>query len=181
MPRPRLEIWRDLNRDRDRDPSSLLRLGIGRKPMSIVERAAANLEREMASPQYQARMRQKRAIEPRPLSHAERALRDMSSPEWQEKWRKRQEFLKACGVAERVLGTPRPVQPDKPVQPTKRKQGGGRHPKLTQKNIDDGIDIVRDNPTMSWKELRWVLRGAKIKAGDTTLNTHIISPARRLR
>ena len=151
--------------------------------MSPVEQEIAILKREMASPEYQARMRLKRAIEPRPLSFAERFIRTMASPELQEKRRQRQAFLKACGIAERVLGTPRPVQPDKPVQPAKRKraQGGGRHPKLTQKNIDDGIDIVRNNPTMSWKELRWALREAGINAGDTTLNTHIIGPARRLR
>ena len=137
----------------------------------------------MASPEWQARMRLKRAIEPRPLSPAERFAREMASPEWQEKWRRRQAFLKACGVAERVLGTPRPIAPAEHTQPAKRKraQGGGRHPKLTQKNIEDGINIVRDNPTMSWKELRQALRKADINAGDTTLNTRIIGPARGLR
>jgi hypothetical protein len=171
VPRPLLEIWRDLNRGRDGEPPSLL------------QQTIVKLEREMASPEYQARMWLKRAVEPKPLSPVERHIREMPWPEWQEKWRQRQAFLKTCGVAERVLGTPRPLQPDESVQPVKRKrgQGGGRHLKLTQKNIDDGRDIVRNNPAMSWKQLRRALRDAGINAGDTTLNTHIITPARASR
>jgi hypothetical protein len=171
MPRPLLEIWRDLNRDRDREPSSLL------------QQMTAKLAREMASPEYQARMQLRRALEPKPLSPVQRAIREMGSPENQEKWRKRQEYLKAFGVTKRVLGTPVPVQPDKPSQPMKRKRapGAGRHRVLTQARIDEGIDIVRNNPTMSWKQLRRVLRDVGIDAGDTTLNMYIIGPARRSR
>ena len=173
MPRPLLEIWRDLNRDRDREPSSLLRQTI------------AKLEREMASPQYQARMKLNRAMEPKPLSLVAQATvrigREMSSPEA----RRRQQLLKACGVAERVLGKPAPVQPTQPDETEKPKRkrasGAGRHPMLKQEHIDKGIDIARNNPTMSWKQLRWALREAGIDAGDTTLNTHIIRPARGLR
>ena len=171
MPRPLLEIWRDLNRDRDREPSSLL------------QQMTTKLAREMASPEYQARMRLKRATEPKPLSPIERAIRELGSPENQEKWRKRQEFLKACGVTERVLGTPVPVQPNKPLQQKKRMRapGAGRHPALKQEQIDKGLDIAGKNPTMPWKELRRELRDAGIDAGDTTLNTRIIMPARRSR
>jgi hypothetical protein len=79
------------------------------------------------------------------------------------------------------LGTPRPAQPDESAQPTKRKRGpgAGRPPRLTKENIDDGMGIVRNNPTMLWKELRQALRDRGIDAGDTTLNTYIIGPARR--
>jgi hypothetical protein len=170
MPRPLLEIWRDLNRDRDRGPSSLLR------------QPTAKLAREMASPEYQARTQLRRALEPKPMSLVQRAIRELGSPENQEKWRKRQEFLKAVGVTQRLLGTPVPVQPDKPTQPMKRKRapGAGRHPALKQEQIDKGLGIVRNNPTMLWKQLRWALREAGINAGDTTLNTRIIRPARGL-
>jgi hypothetical protein len=124
VPRPLLEIWRDLNRDRDREPSSLLRQTI------------AKLEREMASPQYQARMKLNRAMEPKPLSLVAQATvrigREMSSPEA----RRRQQLLKACGVAERVLGKPAPVQPTQPDETEKPKRkrasGAGRHPMLKQ-------------------------------------------------
>lgn len=186
-----LEIWRDLNRDRDREPSSLLQqaVGISRKPPSLTEQAIANIKRELSSPAALERQMLARAIRQRPLSPVEQVIArigpEMSSPEMREKLRRRQELLKACGVVERVLGPPVPVQPTQPDETEKPKRkrasGAGRHPMLTQEQIDNGIIIVRNNPAMSWKQLRRTLRDAGIDAGDTTLNTHIIGPARASR
>jgi hypothetical protein len=159
MPRPLLETWWDLNRDRDREPSSLLRAGIRNNPRSMTEQLIADFERAMASPEWQRRMALQRAMAPRPLSSVERATREMASPQWQQRWRQHQAFLKACGVVEQVLGTPPPVQPDAPIDPVQRqrKPGAGRHPKLTQEQIERGIAMVRDQPKMTltgaWKRL----------------------------
>jgi hypothetical protein len=86
VPRPLLEIWRDLNRDRDREQSSLLQqaVGISRKPPSLTEQAIANIKRELSSPAALERQMLARAIRQRPLSPVEQVIArigpEMSSP-----------------------------------------------------------------------------------------------------
>ena len=175
VPRPLLEIWRELNSARDREPSSLLQqaLGIGRKPLSFTEQAIAKMmERE------QSRQMLARAIRQPPLSPMQQFEREMSSPEMQEKLRRRQEFLKACGVTERVLGTPRPVPPVQPAQPEhndagKKRKAGGRPHRLTQDQIDTAISTVRNKRRQSVNEMRKALAKGGIKASRSTIYRHI--------
>ena len=147
------------------------------------------MKRAMSSPAARERQMLARAIRQRPLSPVEQAIarigREMSSPEMREKLRRRQELLEVCGVAERVLGKPRPIppaQPENPAEPDKlkrkRRPGGGRHRSLAQKNIDDGIDTLTDKPRMPRKQALRALRAAGIEASsDYALYTYIIRRA----
>jgi hypothetical protein len=191
MPRPLLEIWRELNRDRDREPSSLLQqaLGISRKPPSLTEQAIANIRRELSSPAARERQMLARAICQRP-SPVEQAIarigREMSSPEMREKLRRRQELLELCGVTERVLGKSRPLPPaqpdmppDKPARPDKRKRrpGGGRHRILAPAEIKRGGDILGAFPGISADAARKTLEEAGIKASTSTVYRYFFKPA----
>jgi hypothetical protein len=159
MPRPLLEIWRELNRDRNREPSSLLEqaIALASKPPSPMQQMLARIDREMSSPMA-------------------RVIREQSSPELRERLRRKQEMRELCGVAERVLGTPRPVSPERRVQ-RKRRPGGGRKPSLTQEQIDRGIGILLSQSKMPGKAARRALRNAGIDSSDATLNRRIIKPA----
>ncbi|MBR1151713.1 hypothetical protein [Bradyrhizobium sp. JYMT SZCCT0428] len=172
MARPLLQIWRELNRDRYR----------GREPSSLVERATADMLRELSSPaalkrQMLARLGRSTlsplqqamaaAAKPKPLSKTEQMFAQLV---------RRQEN----DIAGRVLGTPRPISPAPPSK-RKRKPGGGRHHVLTRQQIDDGIKVLHDSsrlPKMSNKDARKMLRSAGIDASDPTLDRHIIRPAR---
>lgn len=120
MPRPLLEIWRELNRDRNRGPSSLLEQMIADTKRELSSSAAlqrqmiARLGRSTLSPLEQAIAAAGKA---RPLSPTQRALADLA---------RRHE----TDIAARVMGTPRPIA-QAPAKQRKRKPGAGRKPSLT--------------------------------------------------
>jgi hypothetical protein len=152
MPRPLLEIWRELNRDRDRDrgPSSLLQASIGRKPSSFVEQAIADVKRDMNR---------------KPPSFTEQAIADGRQT-----------------IADRVLGTPRPVspvRPDRPAQPGKRKRrpGGGRHHSLTPDEFKKARGILSRYPGISVDAARKTLEEAGIKISTSTVYRLFFKPA----
>jgi hypothetical protein len=158
MARPLLEIWRELNRNRESEPSSLMARVIASarpKPLSVVEQAIADVGRQVSSPGFRERERLHR------------------------------QFQEIDGLAERLLGKPRPVSSVQPepagTRKRKRKPGAGRHRVLMQEQIDRGIKLLHDSgrlSEMSSKDARRMLRRQGIDAGDTTLNDHIVKPAR---
>jgi hypothetical protein len=152
MPRPLLEIWRELNRDRNGEPSSLMKqtlASIGRKPSSFAEQALVDVKRGLSSPELRERLRRMQEVR---------------------------------GVAKRVLGKPRPIapaQPDKPAQPEKHDVGvkRGRKPSLTPKQIEDGIRILRGQPKMSLEAACATLEAAGIKDSRSAVYRLVFVPA----
>ena len=142
--RPLLELWREQNLDRDREPSSLLKVA-----ETVPSRVAL---RRMQQDANIVRLRKFAQTAPnRELHEAMRLVAE-----------------RLMGRMRPVS----PAQPDKPKR--KRKPGAGRHRSLTQDQIHEGIGILRNKPKMSVKAARRELRKAGIDAGDTSLYVHII-------
>jgi hypothetical protein len=180
MPRPLLEIWRELNRDRNREPPSSIKqviADIAREPSSPW-RAFAKLNREPSSTLKGALA----GLDSGPLSTVKRAVAgiDITSAlmlgrEWLERVNQIQE---ESDVAERVSIPP--TQPEKPARPSKRKspRPAGRPHRLTPKQIEDGIHIVRGKPGISLDAAWETLKAAGIKGSKSTVYRFIFKPAR---
>jgi hypothetical protein len=157
MPRPLLEIWRKQNRDRDCEPSSLLKNFAEAARTSEIGRAMQNFaEGARASPMREAM----RGLQQSPLRAEMLRLQEMLL------------------VAQRLMGRMRPVsstQPDKP----KRKPGSGRKPSLAMEQIEEGIRILRSQSRMTVEAARETLRDKGIKGSDSALYRLIIRPAYR--
>jgi hypothetical protein len=155
MPRPLLEIWRKLNLGRDREPSSLL------------QQAIAEVERELSSPAALKKRMLVRAISRRALSLAEQVVVDMA--------RQERRLREENGVAERVLGTPRPIAP---AQPHQRKRKPSHPTSLTPVQIEKAADILRDRPGMSLTDVWKTLDAEGIRASKSTIYRLVFKPAR---
>ena len=182
MLRPLLEIWRELNRDHDR--LSLLKL-MEREPPSL-KHTLANLNREPSPTLKQALANLNRELSPtlkQTLADIENYAAPRVGREWREKLSRLQEEY---GVAERVLGKPRPIpppQPDKPAQPGKhdigitRKPGVGRPRSLTPARIEKGIGILRKQPKMTLDAACATLEAEGIKASRSAVYRLVFKPA----
>jgi hypothetical protein len=166
MPRPLLEIWRELNRDRNGEPSSLLKPTLAEmacKPSSLL---LSEITRKPSSPMQQMIA----DIARKPLSLTEQMIADMARKERLS--RLRQE----SGITERVLRKPRPASPAQPGE-RKRKPGGDRPRCLTQEQIDRGIHILRSLPGMSLEAAWKTLEEAGIKCSKSSVYRHIFTSA----
>jgi hypothetical protein len=164
-----LEIWRELNRGRDGEPSSLLLKKLAEKtPASKIAEAirAATTPATPASAIDEMIRAEARRIQQETLQNPTRAAM--------------RRMLQEMEVAERLMGRKRPVspaQPDEPKPKPKRKPGGGRKPSLTPEQIKEGTGILRDQTKMTVEAARQTLRDAGIDAKDTPLYELVIKPA----
>ena len=134
------------------------------------------MERELSSPAGRRRQMIAR-LAPKPLTSMQQAMAAI-----ERQYKQMSPTLhaiaelarKESAVAERILGTPRPVQPQR-----KRKPGAGRPPVLTQAQIADGIALLPNSGYLPPKDANRILRDAGINASDSTLLQIIIKPARQ--
>jgi len=155
-PRPLLEAWRELNRDRAGEPSDLLKQ----------RRALGEDLRKFAQKPHIHELGEglRRFAQ---MPH----IRDLG-----ETLRRMHE----SGVAEKMMGRMRPVSPSRPgdsVGLRKRKSSAGRKPSLTLQEVADGIRILRSQPRLSVNAACWELEKAGIKAHPSSLYRLIIKPA----
>ena len=136
MPRPLLEIWREQNRDRDREPSSLLKIA-----------------ETVPSHEALRGMQQNANMERLRIFAATAPAREMH-----EAMRLVAERL----IAERLMGRMRPVSPAQPDKP-KPKLGCGAPRSFTPEEVERGIHILRNMGKMSVDAARETLKEAGIE------------------
>jgi hypothetical protein len=129
MLRPLLEIWREQNRDRDCEPSSLLKQSAPGPNMEWLREFGETMRRIQQSPFGEEMRRIQQSLREFAETHEMRLV-----------------------VAERPMGRMRPVAPvpDKPKR--KRKPGGGNKPALKGKEIEYWKETYRSmlNENPKW-------------------------------
>jgi len=143
-----LELWREQNRDRDGEPSSLL---IPRETHEALRRMQQNA----------------------PMERLRTFAQTATAREMHEAMRQVAERL--MGRMRPV--SPTQTEPDKPEPKPKRKPGGGRKRSLTPEEIERGIRILHSHDRMTVEAARRTLRDAGIDAKDTALYDLVIRPA----